>query len=203
MFYVVINGKIKQGRADLNTTRRLVDKVYEHYYGEKWYREDEDKVPELINLLQKAEKTVKIVVGEINPENFERDKVINNFRYLLDKGVSISIVCHKAREKTFAVELFIKENPKLLILKKHFPEKLTLYWQKCRATVHFCVVDDRHIRLDTPHEPYRGREAMFMYDTESLAKGWSEKFDKLIENECKEIKDEDIESAEARLPKQK
>ncbi|HHT9120184.1 MAG TPA: hypothetical protein ACFYD3_06550 [Candidatus Hypogeohydataceae bacterium YC41] len=185
----------------MRTVESLIDYLFEVRHGEKWYREGEDKVPEMINLLREATKTVKIAVGELNPDNFEREKVIVNFSSLLGKHVEIIIVCHKADSKESAIEGFIKENPKLIELKKRFPDKLILYWQKERAEVHYCVVDEKHVRLDTPHLPYKGKVAVFKYNAEKLAKLWSERFDKLIANkdECQEIQLEEIKEVETKF----
>lgn len=172
--------------------RNIIDYTYELRHGEKWYGEGDDKVPEFIHFLNKAEQEVKINVGEINPENFERDKLIATLRFLLSRGIKIAIAFHKADNKVPAVDKLLRENPKLIRLKREFDSNLILYWQTYRAKVHFAVVDKKHIRLDTPHPPYAGKEAMYKYDTVLLAKRWSDLFDDLIKN-CQEIRLGEIE----------
>lgn len=166
-----------------------IKRGYEEKYKEFWYSESEDKVPELIEFLSKAQSSVKIADRDLRGDYqvasgwapyLEDAHVIGKIRCLLHQNVKIEILFHKADTKPSSIEGLIIENLQLVKLKQKHPDGLSLYWAEKMGAVDYAIADNTHICLETPHKPYGNGATVFKYETQNLARKWSERFDSAL-----------------------
>jgi len=130
---------------------------------------------------------VKILTGELNPRCYENPEFIRISERLLANGVNMKIIFHKSSPLEDAILKLKHENPGIIELKQKYNKILHLYWQQRRNPKHFAVVDENAIFAEEPHASGAPREVLVKESTLFLGKKASEKFDKIVEKECKEV----------------
>jgi len=143
--------------------------------------EKEAAYNELVLLMGRAEKELKLVTGELNPEFYERGWLINIWEELLDKGVRISAVfSDQAIRELGKGPDFRESHGQISALKEVHPSNIRLYCAPERPMAHYAVADGKHVFFEDEHGPHEGRNAFFEYDSMDFASQLSGMFDQLV-----------------------
>lgn len=162
----------------------LQERMWAHY-GEKWIGKGEDSSKDLLELIRRARKEVKILTGELDPFFYEKEELIEEFKKL--KILKI-IFSKGASSKEEAIKKLKEENPQLVkLFLEDEKEKISVYWKRERADIHFAVVDSDGIFLEEAHDSYSPRKVLVKYHTKLLGKEWNKQFDKIVKDECEKI----------------
>jgi len=120
-------------------------------------------------LFDKAEHSIKIVSGSLDHSFYESFLIVDALKRASDRGVEVEIVCGPDVDG---------ETSQLFDLAD--AGKIKLYQLDRRPSVHFIVVDGKHVRIEEYHTPFQPeRRAYIMFDTISLGKRLNVEFAKM------------------------
>ena len=121
----------------------------------------------LIDLVDKAKSSIKIVSGELNREFYSCDGFLKALKQASERGVVVKFIIGPNPNE---------ESLKMLIAFKgcaHF------YQLPQWPVFHFILVDNKHVRLEAPHAPgQKEREQYIIYNFKD-AEEIEERFDEL------------------------
>jgi len=124
-----------------------------------------DKLNELPKIFESSHKTIKVAT-DFDPRFFDDERVKKSIGKALERGSKIMFLTEGKPP------VWYTEQKKIEIKRV---EKLPF---------HLMVIDDRHVRLERPHEPGRFGEskedvALIFKDFPRLSKRYSQRFDEL------------------------
>lgn len=102
----------------------------------------------IATLFGKAEESIFILADRLTPYFYQDKTIQESIAEALNKGVHITIACgpETEAESIDALKSIVQQF-------KETGGKITLHTLKQRPTLHFEVVDRKHVRIERPHSP--------------------------------------------------
>jgi len=136
-----------------------------------------------VELVSKANKSVKIVAGEANRQLFDReDFAIGLDTFLQNNPDSeLQFIFHKDDDINIAKELFEEQNKSIVALKKQFSDRIHIFWIDKRPHQHYAVIDNGELAIleEPDHKPNEPFDALITQDKQ-WARKWSKRFDNYL-----------------------
>lgn len=144
--------------------------------GEEWIADGEDATPVFLELISKAQSTIRICTSNLRPEFFEQQEILSAFLTRLESGVNIEIVFAKpgVNSTTEARDAVLRENPGIIRLNELFPDRLRLFLAESRPRLQFTVVDGVYV-LNTAPDRYDEHPPVIV---RLFDKKWGQEWDK-------------------------
>ena len=139
--------------------------------------ESERSLGEFINLINSAEKELKLVCGELDPKIYEDEKVIKALGNFLKKGGRLKIIFSSPCEE------FKNCHPNLfkLFKKRGLKGLVDLYPAKKRPMQHFTLADTKNLLIEAPnHLPFGKRPSIIIYNDDKFGLILEKKFEEYI-----------------------
>ena len=166
------------------------------FFGERgvWIEEgervtQEDLLRQYIKFMNSATKRYQLVTGDVDPDNFRSEEIIENFyRILKPADGRIDIIYQgpgQAVAKTMEPKILKGElearTPELARLAATYPHKFFIYRATSVLNQHYAIVDDKSVLLQEPEHAPRGPKYIYMrYDDTRMVQEWGRRFDKLL-----------------------
>jgi hypothetical protein len=109
----------------------------------------EARTEQLVNLLESAQKSVRIVSGQL-PEDVYNDDAYNAMGEVLRRGGTVDVILGpRADNKASLLPLEV--------LRRLAPEQAHYYMVDQEPGRHYAIIDEKHTRLETRHSPGEDR----------------------------------------------
>jgi hypothetical protein len=187
-----LNALTKRRKVAMQTDAPAFEALIKHgreWQHESWYVAGEDSKPEFYAFIAKAEQELKMVVGELDPELYEKPELVEACRRVLNAGATIQVIFNaNVGTLSDAVTRLQQKNPSWVELKREYGPRLKLWWVSKRPVQHYAIVDDRNLLLEEHnHKPYGKRDVIFRYEDPKLARDYQQDFDEYTTEKAQEI----------------
>jgi hypothetical protein len=141
--------------------------------------------------LKKANKSVKIITRNLEPDFFNQEKIIEAIEFVLRKGCVVTILFHKHINKKNADDFLCNENPEWVVLKEKFPAQFRFIWDNSIPRKCYSVVDDESLVIETiiwDENKDTFVDGTCFASSKLVAEEWGNTFDRWIDKNILEIK---------------
>jgi len=130
----------------------------------------------IASLLGRAEESIFILADRLTPYFYQHEAIQASIAKALKKGVNVALACGP-EPKAESIDALKSKAQEL----EEKAGKITLYVLKQRPTLHFVVVDRKHVRIEKPHPPEEEkRHGVERFDEPGLARELENLFAELI-----------------------